>query len=127
MGYYKDLREHVAALEANDKLVRIKRPIIKETELMPLVRWQFRGLPEEMRKAFLFGKLTRRDYHAVPQVIGRKKELAAVFARNWRRHVGPAKLIYTRNLEGRKALLRARAHSMASAFQKRSKRISCWK
>jgi 4-hydroxy-3-polyprenylbenzoate decarboxylase len=54
MKYYKDLRDHIAALEANDKLVRIRRPIVKETELMPLVRWQFRGLPEEMRKAFLF-------------------------------------------------------------------------
>jgi 4-hydroxy-3-polyprenylbenzoate decarboxylase len=54
MGYYKDLREHVNVLEANDKLVRIKKEINKDTELMPLVRWQFRGLPEEERKAFLF-------------------------------------------------------------------------
>ncbi len=53
MSYYRDLREHIAAPEANDKLVRIKRPFVKETELMPLVRWQFRGLPEEMRRAFL--------------------------------------------------------------------------
>jgi len=54
MAYYKDLREHIKALEANNKLVRIKREINKDTELMPLVRWQFRGLPEEERKAFLF-------------------------------------------------------------------------
>jgi 4-hydroxy-3-polyprenylbenzoate decarboxylase len=52
--YYKDLREHIEALEANGKLIRIKREIRKETQLMPLVRWQFRGLPEEERKAFLF-------------------------------------------------------------------------
>lgn len=54
MAYYKELREHVKALESNDKLVRIKREINKDTELMPLVRWQFRGLPEKERKAFLF-------------------------------------------------------------------------
>ena len=54
MGYYKDLREQVAALESKGKLVRIKREINKDTELMPLVRWQFRGLPEKDRKAFLF-------------------------------------------------------------------------
>ena len=54
MAYYKDLRENLAALEAKDKLVRIKRRINKDTELMPLVRWQYRGLPEEDRKAFLF-------------------------------------------------------------------------
>ena len=47
MGYYKDLREHVKALEENDKLIRITREINKDTELHPLVRWQFRGLPEE--------------------------------------------------------------------------------
>ncbi|OGO25383.1 MAG: hypothetical protein A2144_09510 [Chloroflexi bacterium RBG_16_50_9] len=54
MAYYKDMREHIEALEAHNKLVRIKREINKDTELMPLVRWQFRGLPEEERKAFLF-------------------------------------------------------------------------
>ena len=54
MGYYKDLREQVAALESKGKLVRIKREINKDTELMPLVRLQFRGLPESERKAFLF-------------------------------------------------------------------------
>ncbi len=54
MAYYKDLREHIDALEANGKLVRIRREINKDTELMPLVRWQFRGLPEKERKAFLF-------------------------------------------------------------------------
>ena len=46
MPYYKDLREHIKALEVNNKLARIKREINKDTELMPLVRWQFRGLSE---------------------------------------------------------------------------------
>ncbi len=54
MPYYKDLREHIRALESREKLVRVKRQINKDTELMPLVRWQFRGLPEQARKAFLF-------------------------------------------------------------------------
>src|SRR3990172_7244061 len=54
MKYYKDLREHIDALESHDKLIRIKREINKDTELMPLVRCQFRGLPGKDRKAFLF-------------------------------------------------------------------------
>ncbi len=54
MRYYRDLRECVKALEEKGKLTRIKREINKDTELHPLVRWQFRGLPEEERKAFLF-------------------------------------------------------------------------
>jgi len=52
--YYRDIREHIQALEAAGKLQRVSREINKDTELMPLVRWQFRGLPEEQRKAFLF-------------------------------------------------------------------------
>jgi UbiD family decarboxylase len=72
MGYYKDLREHITALEANGKLARIKRPIIIETELMPLVRWQFRGLPEEMRKAFLF--------EDVVDVTGKKYDIPVLVA-----------------------------------------------
>jgi 4-hydroxy-3-polyprenylbenzoate decarboxylase len=54
MGYYRDLREFLQALEKNGKLARVKRPVSKETELMPLFRLQFRGLPEEERRAFLF-------------------------------------------------------------------------
>src|SRR5712692_4790489 len=50
-----DFQEHLAALEANELLVRIGRPINKDTELHPLVRWQFQGgLPEHERRAFLF-------------------------------------------------------------------------
>lgn len=54
MAYYRDLREHIEALEKQGKLIRIKRLVNKDTELHPIVRWQFRGLPEEDRKAFLF-------------------------------------------------------------------------
>jgi UbiD family decarboxylase len=54
MAYYKELREHIKALEAHNKLQVINREINKDTELHPLVRLQFRGLPEKDRKAFLF-------------------------------------------------------------------------
>lgn len=56
--YYRDLRELIQALEENGKLVRIRKEINKDTELQPLVRWQFRGLREENRKAFLFENVT---------------------------------------------------------------------
>jgi UbiD family decarboxylase len=52
---YHDLREHIAALEAEGLLRRITRPINKDTEMHPLVRWQYRGgVPENQRSAFLF-------------------------------------------------------------------------
>ena len=50
-----DLHQHLADLEAAGLLVRIDRPINKDTELNPLVRWQFiGGVAEEERRAFLF-------------------------------------------------------------------------
>jgi UbiD family decarboxylase len=52
---YADLREHIARLDAAGLLYRIDEPVNKDTELHPLVRWQFRGgIPEKDRKAFLF-------------------------------------------------------------------------
>jgi 4-hydroxy-3-polyprenylbenzoate decarboxylase len=50
----QDLRTHLQNLEQAGKLRRITRAICKDTELMPLVRWQFRGLPESERTGFLF-------------------------------------------------------------------------
>jgi len=54
MGYYKDLREYLVFLEEHGKLVRIKRNIVKETELSAIARLPFRGLPEQDRMGFLF-------------------------------------------------------------------------
>ena len=50
-----DFQDHLAALEAQGLLFRVNRPINKDTELHPLVRWQFQGgLAEDQRRAFLF-------------------------------------------------------------------------
>ncbi len=50
-----DFQEHLARLEAAGLLMRVERPINKETELHPLVRWQFQGgMEEDERRAFLF-------------------------------------------------------------------------
>ena len=52
---YADLPEHLQALEKAGLLQRIDEPVNKDTELHPLVRWQFRGgIPVKDRKAFLF-------------------------------------------------------------------------
>jgi 4-hydroxy-3-polyprenylbenzoate decarboxylase len=57
MAYYRDVREYLQALENSGKLIRIKQPINKDTEMHPLVRLQYRGLPEADRRAFLFEKV----------------------------------------------------------------------
>jgi 4-hydroxy-3-polyprenylbenzoate decarboxylase len=52
---YPDLHDHVRALDKAGLLVTVDRPINKDTEMHPLVRWQFRGgIEEKDRKAFLF-------------------------------------------------------------------------
>ena len=52
---YRDLRAFLAVLDAHGKLFRVSKPINKDAELHPLVRWQYRGgIPEEQRRAFLF-------------------------------------------------------------------------
>ena len=52
---YADLHDHLEELDRRGLLVRVDREINKDTELHPLVRWQFRGgLEEKDRKAFLF-------------------------------------------------------------------------
>src|SRR5437660_10230687 len=68
-----DFQQHLAALEAAGLLVRIERPIGKDSELHPLVRWQFQGgLGEEQRRAFLFTNVvdgSGRRYE-VPVAVG---------------------------------------------------------
>ena len=57
MSYYKDFREYLAALDRIGKLRKIAREIDKDSELHPIVRWQFRGLEESQRFGFLFEKV----------------------------------------------------------------------
>src|SRR5579863_5111665 len=59
-----DFQEHLANLEAAGLLVRIDREVNKDTELHPLVRWQFQGgLDEAQRRAFLFTNVVGADGH----------------------------------------------------------------
>ena len=52
---YNDLHEHIAALRDAGLLIEVDREINKDTEMHPLVRWQYRGgIAEKDRKAWLF-------------------------------------------------------------------------
>ncbi len=56
---YPDLHDHVLALARAGLLVVVDEPINKDTEMHPLVRWQYRGgIAESERKAFLFTQPT---------------------------------------------------------------------
>jgi 4-hydroxy-3-polyprenylbenzoate decarboxylase len=56
---HPDLHAHVLALAHAGLLVVVDEPVNKDTEMHPLVRWQYRGgIPESDRKAFLFTQPT---------------------------------------------------------------------
>ena len=69
---YFDLHQHLKNLEEHGLLRRITRLINKDTELHPLVRWQYRGLSEEDRKAWLFENVTDANgkRYTMPVVVG---------------------------------------------------------
>ena len=70
---YPDLHQHIENIQKAGLLTVIDRPINKDTELHPLVRWQFRGgIEEKNRKAFKFTNVTDslgRSYN-MPVVVG---------------------------------------------------------
>jgi UbiD family decarboxylase len=78
-----DFQEHLARLEAAGLLLRIEREINKDTELHPLVRWQFQGgLHEDERRAFLFTNVTDSEgrHYDVPVAIGALAASARIYA-----------------------------------------------
>ena len=68
-----DLQDHLQRLEKLGLVQRITRQIDKDSELHPLVRWQFQGgIPSEDRKAFLFDNVTDASgkVYEMPVVVG---------------------------------------------------------
>ncbi len=78
------------------------------------------------RKALIFNRFGRVDYHAVPSVIGTKKHYALLFAELWEKYVGEMELIFTRSRLGRGTLLKARNISLSANFREPTERISRW-
>ncbi len=79
---YNDLHDHLKALDEAGLLVTVDKPVNKDSELSPLVRWQFRGgIPETERKAFLFSNVvdgTGRSFD-IPVAVGALAANAAIY------------------------------------------------
>jgi UbiD family decarboxylase len=85
-----DFQEHLADLEAAGLVERIDTPINKDTELHPLVRWQFvGGVPEDKRKAFVFTNVTdsKGRKYDIPVVVGALSASAEIYAMGMGRKV----------------------------------------
>ncbi len=80
-----------------------------------------------IRKSSFLSLISQRDYHAVPELVGRNKKYASRFADEWKELVGKCKLVYTRTLEGRRLLLMARLESLSAQFNKSPVRRNIWK
>jgi len=83
MAYYKDMREFLTALEKAGKLRTVSKLINKDTEMHPLVRWQFLGLPEHERTGFLFENVSgfkkkKFDCRVATAIMAASREIYAM-------------------------------------------------
>jgi len=72
-GAPSDFQEHLANLEKAGLVTRIDKPVCKDTEIHPLVRWQFLGgYPEAERRAFVFTNVhgAKGETYDIPVVVG---------------------------------------------------------
>lgn len=68
-----------------------------------------------------------RNYYVVPTQFAKKKSLATEFQKIWNSEVDNSKLLFTRTLEGRKHLLKARFAHLRYEFEELSKKTTTWK
>lgn len=82
-----------------------------------------------VRKNKTISSFVKKDYHYVPEILGRNKINAEYFAQKWNELVGECELIYTRTIDGRKRLLEMRMKSLSSQFEEEShpEQISKWR
>lgn len=71
--------------------------------------------------------IKQKDYHSVPEILGRNKILAEFFKNQWERLVGSCDLIFTRTIDGRKLLLKSRVKSLAAQFEDNVERVNKWR
>lgn len=72
----------------------------------------------------LFSK--QKDYHSVPEAIGRNKKFVTYFKQQWEQQVGNCDLVFTRTITGRKLLLQSRVTSLAAQFSTKVERVNKW-
>jgi len=80
---YADLREFIEALQRRGMLYRWSRPVNKDSELMPLMRLQYRGRADAERQAFLYenvtgGKGQRYGMRVLTGVYGASRRIVAL-------------------------------------------------
>ena len=73
-----------------------------------------------------WGKVRQTDYFAIPSILSAKRKSVEMFKQLWEKYIGKCEVVYTRNLEGRKLLLKARREASSAIKRRRSERLSKW-
>ena len=68
----------------------------------------------------------KTDYHAVPALLGARKQHANLFYLVWLKRVSQGELIYTRQAGGREVLLKARARTFSNNYVNLTERVDRW-
>src|SRR5581483_6107859 len=124
MAYYKTLLDYVQALEREGLLFRVGKAINKDTEMHPLVRWQFRGLDESQRRAFYFDNIhdAKGKKYDIPVLIGGLAGSQRIYALGLMCKEEEVERVWSRALEKpieprcRTSCIRAKSLRAAAAF-----------
>ncbi|WP_075341316.1 DEAD/DEAH box helicase family protein [Tenacibaculum agarivorans] len=71
-------------------------------------------------------KLKKEHFFTVPDIFGINKKSASVFKKYWEKHIKKSDLIYTRNIKGRKYLLKAKLQAAKKINTKTTKKHVIW-
>ena len=81
---------------------------VLNAEMLGRDTWLSGILPELLSRYFRKRHREMATLHAVPSALARKKELAAIYAWRWNRHVSPGQPLYAHHGEGEQLLKQAR-------------------
>ena len=72
------------------------------------------------------GFINQVDYFSIPLIFSSNKTSVSIFENLWNRYIGKCEIVYTRNTQGRRLLLKARKNAFSAMKREPSKRISKW-
>lgn len=70
---------------------------------------------------------TQVDYFAVPAIMSTCKRDAQIFGQLWNKYIGKGEIVYTRNAQGRKLLLKARKYAFSASKREKTEKLSKWR
>ena len=70
--------------------------------------------------------IKQTDYFSIPAIISPNKDSVNIFKSLWEKYIGECEVVYTRNIEGRRVLLKARKDAFSASKRPKSKKLSKW-